>query len=117
MTGYTDEQKQEAIRLLEEASIWAACEAVGAHHTTIYRWYGDHVRTTGEKESSGERRRVLRDHLRDRLLEVSLAMVDRADACENGNHARGYMTAAAIGIDKYRLEMGEHTDRTQHINL
>lgn len=114
---YTDEQKVKALELLETQDIWAACQAVGANHTTIYRWHAAHVRTllkedpelAADEEAEGK---VLRSRLQRRLLLIAMAHADRSDAARDGTQALRYMTAAAIALDKYRMELGEATSRT-----
>ena len=117
MAEYTDAQVAEALDLLEAQDIWAACRAVGASHTTIYRWHAAHVRTLLKKDDqlAAEElaeNQVLRTRLQRRLLLTAMAHTDRSDAAGNGNEALKFMTAAGIALDKYRLEMGESTSQT-----
>jgi len=116
--SYTDEQKTEAIELLDTQGIWAAVSATGAHHTTIYRWHAQAVRTGAKKAEDdaveAEISAITRQRLRRRLLETALAHVDRSDSARDAQDAQRYATSAGIMIDKYRLEMGEATARTYH---
>lgn len=118
-TVYTEEQRAIALDLLENVDIWAACQATGANHGTIYRWHAAHVRalqktadpTIAEEEEAEQA--ILRTRLQRRLLQVANAHLDRSDSAKDGTQALRYMTAAAIAVDKYRLERGETTSRTE----
>lgn len=118
--GYTDEQKARALELLETESVWAAVSEIGCHHTQVYRWHAQHVRTlekTDESEAAEQLElKALRSRTQRRLLEVAAAHIDRSDSAWGARDAKDYMTAAAIALDKYRLEMGEHTERSSHLS-
>lgn len=119
MNGYTAKQKTRALELLETESVWAAVNEIGCSHVTVYRWHADHVRTLTktpeDEEAENAIQSVMRTRLRRRLLETAMSHVDRSDSAKTAREAKDYMTAAAIAVDKYRLEMGEHTERTSHL--
>jgi hypothetical protein len=111
--GYSAKTKEAALKTLERDGIWAAVAQTGVHHTTLYRWHAAYVRsleqTDEEIAEQNQEQQALRSHVRQRLLEAAAAHLDRSDNCKNGNDAKNFMTAAAIALDKFRLEMGEHT--------
>lgn len=119
-TTYSDSQKAEALDVLETEGIWAAVTLTGAHHTTIYRWHAQAVRSGTKKAEDeaveAEIQDITRQRLRRRLLETAMAHVDRSDAARSAQDAQRYATSAGILLDKFRLEMGEHTDRQQVVS-
>jgi hypothetical protein len=110
---HSDEVREKALRFFDESGIWSAVAETGVHHTTIYRWHAERVRTSETNaEAVAEEQRVqelYRAHLTQRLMQVALAHVDRSDSAKSGKDAQSFATAAAIMLDKFRLEMGEHT--------
>jgi transposase-like protein len=54
------------------------------------------------------------------LLQAELLAAARIHVAKSltadGKNAQHYMTAGAIGLDKYRLELGEATDRTEVVS-
>jgi transposase-like protein len=135
---YTDEQRQEALRLYKEVGPGEAARQLGIPGKTISSWAKreciqsdapakmaaaiDMARLTRE-----ERREQLREKMLDKALDLLGRMDEQhkdfrgkdaeavywekapADACKN------YATAAAILLDKFRLEVGEATGRTEHV--
>jgi hypothetical protein len=101
---YTEGEKAEALRLLEEEGIWSAVSATGAAHNTIYRWHAAHVRTlkkTPEEIANEEdEERILGVRLRRRMLLTAMAHVDRSDAAGSAIEGLRWMTAAGIAFDK-----------------
>lgn len=118
---YTPEQREQALELLNSEGIWTAVAATGVHHTTIYRWNAEHVRslnqTPEEVEAEVRVSQAMRSQLQQRFMQVALAHVDRSDTAKNGRDAQAYATAAAILHDKFRLEMGEATSRIESRDL
>jgi hypothetical protein len=114
--SYTDADKARALELLETESVWAAVSEVGCSHVTVYRWHAEHVRslnnTPEDLQEEADQIAAMRSRTRRRLLETATAHIDRSDAARSASDARYYMTAAAIALDKFRLEMGEATART-----
>lgn len=117
---YTAEQKARALELLETESVWAAVNEIGCTHVSVYRWHAEHVRslkqTEEETQAEQDQLKAMRSRVQRRLLEVAAAHVDRSDSAYSAKDAKDYMTAAAIALDKYRLEMGEHTERASHLS-
>ena len=130
---YTDEQRTEALRIFEEDGAIKAAEAIGCNRRQIYRWYRASV--TSHIEKSEEEQRVetvyqgaIRHRAQRRLLERVDDLFDRMDQphidfrgkdaiqvtfpTARSGDIKNYVTSVAILIDKYRLEMGETTDRT-----
>jgi len=58
-----------------------------------------------------------REELRVLLLGAPIHLVRQAIETGKARDAESWMTAAGIGIDKFRLEMGEATGRTETIDL
>lgn len=117
---YTDEQKAEAVRLYVELGPDEAARTIGCSRRAIYGWLGMHgVQTKKPDEQRAEteaRHAAKREALREALLDAALqgaAAVDTSDP-------KGYQ-ALAIGVgtflDKYRLENGESTGRTESLTL
>lgn len=134
MTTYTASQREHACALYLEVGAAEAARRMNVSSRSIRRWASEAGLSAArdEKLEDGAARLHaqhgrLREELRVRLLESALDMLDRltephkdykgsdvvevtwdmapADAC------RAYMTAVGIAIDKYRLEMGEATER------
>lgn len=140
MTRYTDEQKTEALRIFELEGATQAAQTIGCTRNTIYVWLKEAARnkTTKTKEQLAEEADTdnryqthLRTTLRRRLLGIAHSVLDRIDephidfkttkdgvvqveypSARSGD-VKNYVTSAAILLDKYRLEMGESTDRVE----
>lgn len=112
---FTKAQKDRALELLETETVWAAVTEIGCSHTTVYRWDAQRVREHNNDEAfiAAEQTELaaMRTRTRRRLLETATAHIDRSDSARTARDAKDYMTAAAIALDKYRLEMGEATAR------
>lgn len=129
---YTAEQKAEAVRLYLEHGATHAAEQVGCTRRQVYRWLGSHgVSAKKPEERHAEtlaRHQAKREALRELLLDKAADLIQRMDDPHydyrgkdaskvhfdkaTSGDVRAYATAAAILIDKYRLEMGEATART-----
>lgn len=114
----------------------AAALAIGCSRQTVYDWLADSLSTDTEKErqiaEAVARRTILREHARTRMVYTYLRLIDRCtesmkivtkDGVEmelaepTAEATQKFATAAAIFIDKLRLEMGESTGRTEHVSL
>lgn len=135
-SSYTTEQKAEALRIYVERGTAAAARETGIPQGTIGVW----AFRNGLKSISSERMRdaieaakltneQLRSKLRTMLLEKAIDALERTDQQHieyKGNTARqvtydraphnayrDYSISAAILLDKYRLEVGEATARSE----
>lgn len=135
---YTDEQKAEAVRLYVEIGPDEAATRVGCDRRTIYRWLGRYATFVADEKKEATRLETVarhqakRDEVRELLLDQTLDALHRmkephidyrgkdSDRVEWETAPAGafkdYATAAAILIDKYRLEMGESTSRTESLD-
>lgn len=135
---YTDEQKAEAVRLYLEVGPDEAAKAIGCSRRQVYRWLGRHGVTPKKPEEQRAdtelRHFQRREELRDLLLDQALDMLHRMNEMhveyrqEDGKpeevvhvvpapkDCQSYAVAAGILIDKYRLEMGESTSRTESLD-
>lgn len=134
--SWSDEDKAAAVALVAEKGLAEAWRQTGIPKPTIVRWCQEAgverfhpERTRAAVDALQERSRVLRAHLRSELLERSLDLLDRMDEPhvefkgKDGGQVeypvapaaavQNYATSAAILIDKYRLEMGEATGRSE----
>jgi transposase-like protein len=130
---YTDEQKAEAVRLYLEVGPDEAAKATGCSRRQVYRWLGSHgvsPKKPDERRAETEARHYeKREQLRELLLDQAADALHRMKEPhidyrgKDSNRVewetapagafRDYALAAAILIDKYRLEMGESTSRTE----
>jgi len=131
--AFTDVERQMALDIYRDRGATAAAKEIGCSRQTIYDWLADDVSTDeSDLKRRAERADVMRGILRDRLLRVAVRLVDRcsepfvwydkhgnAHAADEppGAEVQRLMTAAAIAVDKYRLEMGEHTDRQSNLSV
>lgn len=133
---YTDQQREAALAAYVEHGSAEAARRLDIPARTIRYWANQAELTQARAEKTEAAREMLalrhaemREELRVRLLEKALDALDRMDATHidyRGKDARkvewdvapagafkDYATGAAILIDKYRLEMGEHTARAE----
>lgn len=113
----------------------AAAKATGCSRQTIYDWLADGLSTDTDKQKAAleasTRRDVLREHARTRMVYTYLRIIDRCTEetkiiTKDGNEivlpeppadsVQKLATAAAILIDKLRLELGESTSRTESLD-
>lgn len=115
---YTDEQKAEAVRLYLEVGAVEAAKTVGCTSRSIYLWLGDFTDLKDEKreqarQETAARHQAKREALREAILDAAFA---GALAAQNIGDPKAYQ-ALSIGVgtflDKYRLEQGETTGRTE----
>jgi len=133
----TKAEREEALKLYLEEGPSAASRATGIPSGTIRSWASragvQRARTQKQAaaiEASMMRQAEKREELRELLLDRAVELLHRLDDPHidfrgkdarqvtfpkpGGMDSKNYATAAAILIDKYRLEMGEATARTYH---
>lgn len=134
MTEYTAAQRKEALKLYVEHGPAEAARQCDIPSGTIRSWaHKDglarlrYEKTEAATNAAVERATLKREELRELLLDQAIDLIHRMNAPHKdfkgsaalevwwaeapSGSTRDYATAAAILIDKYRLEMGEHTDR------
>lgn len=137
--AYTDEQRAEALALYVQHGAQRAADETRISKRSILRWANDASlsqaraeKTEAARDMLAKRHAEMREELRVRLLEKALDALERMDEVHvdyRGKDAqmvtwdiapsgafKDYATGAAILIDKYRLEMGEHTARAEVTN-
>ena len=118
VANYTEAQKAEAVELYVEVGTAEAARRIGVTPRSINNWAKAAGVTSQERVQKTEgAREVLaatqaekREELRGLLLDAGIHHVTQSIAAESGRDAQAYMVGAGIGIDKYRLEMGEATE-------
>lgn len=136
MSKYTSEQKAEALNLLADVSKSYAeiRDALGIPVGTLAGWAkGAGIERTAAQKLTEAATKVRmariaskRERLKEKLLKTADGFVDRAVVLSEGARRReggiflptardtkDMMTAAAIALDKFRLEMGEATQVTE----
>ena len=119
---FTQEQKAEAVKLYLEVGPEEAAKAIGCSKRSIYGWLGEFCidvkdeKREQRRQETALRHEAKREALREALLDAALLGV----ASLNPADPKGYQ-ALAIGtatfIDKYRLENGEATGKTETVTL
>ena len=125
MTQYSDTQKAEAVELYTEHGTAKAAEATGINRRSIIRWAkAAGVVAQDRIEKTQQAREVLasenterREEIRSLLLDAQVRHLGQAIEADKGRDAQSWMIAAGIGVDKFRLEMGEATGRTETVDL
>ncbi len=116
---YTDEQRAEAVELYQQVGAAAAARQLGMTARSIVGWANkagvSQVRaekTQAAREQLARDVAVRREQLRDLILEKALLA---AGLIGDGSARDGKDWATVVGIlvDKFRLEMGESTDRRE----
>ena len=115
---YTDEQKSDAVTLYVEHGTAEAAELTGINGRSILRWAQaagvvsqDRIEKTEQaREVLAATQAVKREELRVLLLDAPIRLVQQAIETEKARDAQSWMVAAGIGVDKFRLEMGEATE-------
>ena len=117
MSDYTDEQKAEAVRLYVEVGTAEAARRIGTSGRTITRWAKAAGVTSQDRvEKTDAARQVLASTQAEKREHVRVLFLDRIESCLEAldptrpRDAKDLMTTAAIGLDKYRLEMGEASE-------
>ncbi len=115
---YTDEQKTDAVTLYVEHGTAEAARQTGINARSILRWAKSAGVVSQDRiEKTEQAREVLaatqaekRGELRVLLLDAPIRLVQQAIETEKARDAQSWMVAAGIGVDKFRLEMGEATE-------
>lgn len=133
---YTDEEREAALALYAEQGPTAVQEQLGIPKQTVQSWArADGVRTVRNErtaeavEAARLDRELTRERLRDAMLAKALDLIGRMDEPHidfrgkdvtkvtfpkaSASGCQAYATAAAILLDKFRLEVGEATNRTE----
>jgi hypothetical protein len=106
---YTPEQRANAVALADKHGPAEASRQTGIPRRTISSWR----KPAQANQKTVQARQALADkrvHLSNILLDKALVF---AEALQPGKDPRTNATALGIIIDKYRLEQGEVTDRTE----
>jgi hypothetical protein len=106
---YTPDQRANAVALADKHGPAEASRQTGIPRRTISSWR----KPAQANQKTVQARQVLADkraHLSNILLDKALVF---AEALQPGKDPRTNATALGIIIDKYRLEQGEVTDRTE----
>ena len=134
---YTDEQRAEALTLYVEHGAAQAGRMLFIPPRTIRYWANQHaIAAARDKNLQDGSVRLqaqhdeMRQELRVRLLESALFAIDQMTAEHTDYRGKdatpvtwdvapardmqSYAMTVGIMLDKYRLEMGESTDRTEH---
>lgn len=137
---YTDEQRSAAVALVAEKGLAEAWRETGIPKPTLAFWCDKAgvERTGGEKtraaaDATKARHELTRQQVRLDLIEKVADLLQRMDAehvefkgkdsdrvvypIAPAGAVQNYATSVGILIDKYRLEMGEATGRTESRSL
>lgn len=137
----SEEKRAETLIVYGEQGLAAAARHAGVTKTTCRRWArsagldpAELSRGVGEQTAAATaarqlHRELVREELRDVLLERAMQLLERIDEphidfkgkdivqVEYPNapagSVRSYVWSAAVLLDKYRLEMGEATERIE----
>ncbi len=123
--NYTDAQKAEAVDLSVEVGATEAARQTGISKRSINTWRnqaGHTARANIKKTEAATEVLVAvaaekRQELRGLLLDAGIHHVRQSIAADSGRDAQAWMIGAGIGVDKYRLEMGEATGRMETVDL
>lgn len=133
---YTDAERVQALALYETDGPTAVEERLGVPKQTVSDWAKAagvrtvrNERTAAAVDAARLDRELVREQLRDEMLRRALDLLGRMDephvdfkgkdASEvtypkpSPSGCQSYATAAAILLDKFRLEVGEVTGRTE----
>ena len=114
---YTDTQKAEAVDFYLEHGTTKAARHIGVTTRTINNWVKAAGVTSQERiektqparDALAAERAVKREELRVLLLDAPIRHVRQAIETGKARDAQSWMVSAGIGVDKFRLEMGEAT--------
>lgn len=117
---YTPEQRERALDLYREHGPREAARQTGVPASTITTWASrSNTSRTFETQKTQAATETLKTRAEQVRSEIRLLLVERAqDALKLSSEAssldmKNYATAAAILLDKYRLEVGEATSRSE----
>lgn len=133
---YTDDERVHALELYATDGPTAVERQLGIPKTTVAGWAAAagvgtvrNERIAAAVDAARLDRELVREHLRDEMLRRAVDLLDRMDEPHvdfKGKDAakvtypkpspsgcQAYATAAAILLDKFRLEVGEVTGRTE----
>ena len=135
---YSDDDKAKAVSVYRTHGATVAAETVGCDKSTVTRWAqaaGIETevisRTSKATEVRAAANEATRQRLRDKILAKAEDMLDRMDLPHHDYRTAGknvekvhwdqarsgdvknYAIAFGVLLDKYRLEMGESTDRRE----
>jgi transposase-like protein len=128
MARYTESEKADAVAHYLEHGLADTHHKTGVPRATLRDWLvkAGHDPTdcavhTAEQTKAAVAQHVLtleenRARAREAFARVSVYAAEKVMSSKNGNDARGWATASAIMTDKLRLELGEATDRTEHLS-
>jgi len=137
---HTEDEKAEALSLYVDLGPAEAARRSGVSPLTISSWArraGLHTNAPTKTKEATEaliiRAQSMREELKIRMLHKALDLLDRMDAPHvefKGKDAnpvtypiapagavQNYATSVAILLDKYRLESGEATERTENVSV
>jgi len=125
--SYTDAEKADAVAIYLEHGLAEAHHRTGIPKPTLRDWArkAGHdpaelgSRTAAKTKAATEAHTLgmaeKRALLREELATAALHHVRQSAKSTDGRQAQAWMVAGAIGVDKLRLELGEVTDRTEHV--
>ena len=113
---YSEDDKQAVLDSYREVGATRASEAHDVPLRTVFSWASDAGLTAYAEDENKRASRInaKREAIRELLLDRVLDMLVRMDGTAKPSDLRFLTTAIGTLIDKYRLEMGEYTDRTYH---
>ncbi len=125
MPQYSDTQRREAVDLFEKIGRAEASRQTGIPGRTIGSWAKrDGITAQASVQKTEAARLVLaasnaerREEIRSLLLDAQVRHLQQAIATDRARDAQSWMVSVGIGVDKFRLEMGEATGRTETVDL
>lgn len=120
--NWSDDERAAALELLAdpESSYYDVHKVTGIPASTLCDWAGKAGMTGHTRQEQTEAARAARHDrialkravIAEKLLDAVETFADEA-VLAKPRDAQSLMTAAAIAVDKFRLEMGEHTTSTR----
>lgn len=117
--AHTEQDRADALEAYIEHGTAEASRLTGVPVRTICRWAGEAGLAQAKREQTEAAREALsadiderRVGIRDLLLQAAEVHARRSLEAKP-REAQALATAAAIMLDKFRLEMGEHTQATR----
>lgn len=113
MSRYTDQDRQNALHLYTEHGTAETSRQTGIPERTIVRWANQAgLVSHADRKKTQAAREARRSRIRDLLLEKTETLLESMDSSNAGKLA----VPIGILIDKYRLEMGEATSRSESLS-